>query len=112
MAKKCCIKATDLRVISVDLTTSGTHVVYTVPAGRVFVVTSWSIVIDNGGHTSAARLVRSGVRVAFNRMYDSVKSYNHLTFPTGIPFSAGESVEIDSYFNFAQHFLHGYEKDA
>ncbi|WAS90082.1 hypothetical protein [Nannocystis punicea] len=111
MAKdKCCIEPADLRVLTLDTASEGVHIVYTVPAGRVFVVTSWTMSLD-GQATATARMLRSGSRVAVNRIFESLRQLHHLTFPTGIAFAAGQDIVVHNTFNWAQHTLHGYEVD-
>lgn len=112
MAKKdqCCIEPADLRVLTLDQAGPGVHVVYTVPTGKVFVVTSWTMSVVNQAAVSS-RMLRSGSRVALNRIFDPIKQFNHITFPTGIAFAAGQSIELDDFFNWSDHMLHGYEVD-
>lgn len=111
MAKdKCCIEPADLRVLTLEQAGQGVHVVYTVPAGRVFVVTSWTMWAVNQAAVST-RMLRSGSRVALNRIFDPMRQFNHITFPTGIAFAAGQDIVLDDFFNWADHTLHGYEVD-
>lgn len=111
MAKKnCCIEPADLRVLTLDQAGPGMHVVYTVPTDKVFVVTAWMMSVPNQASVST-RMLRSGSRVALNRIFDPIKQFNHIIFPTGIAFAAGQTIELDDFFNWADHTLYGYELD-
>ena len=113
MAKdKCCIAPADLRVIYFEATnTPVRQVVYTVPAGKVFVVNMWSIgPFGDQVFGVIGRLWRNNALVARNRNGGS-HPHNEIAFPTGIGFAAGDTLELETTFNAGVHFFYGYEVD-
>ncbi|MFY0536580.1 hypothetical protein [Nannocystis pusilla] len=107
MPKKdsCCVHASDLRDFTIDAGFSTpVFTVYTVPAGKIFVVCSWT----NYTAQTEAWLRRSGTRVTYTHV-PQINSYDHKTYPCGIAFRAGDTLEIEGG---GRHSLHGYEVDA
>ncbi|WAS94422.1 hypothetical protein [Nannocystis punicea] len=83
--------ASDLRDFTIDAGFGGPFTVYTVPAGKIFVVCSWT----NYTAQTEAWLRRSGTRVTYTHVAQ-LNSYDHKTYPCGIAFRAGDTVEIEA----------------
>ena len=107
----CCVEANDMRVIYVESTSEQVQVAYTVPEGKVFVLTAWTLTNEIGQRVSV-RLRRAKERVAFNRIWDPARGHSHVTFPSGIAFGPTMQIEIEAPPNASQHYFYGYEHDA
>jgi hypothetical protein len=110
-SQNCCVTHDEVRVVYYESNSYLNQVVYTVPAGKVFVLTAWTIVNESGQRVSV-RLRRAKARVAYNRIWDPLQGHNHLTFPTGIVFGPEQAIELEAPVNSCQHFFYGYEHDA
>jgi hypothetical protein len=109
--EKCCVPHGDVRVIYYESSSEVVQSAYTVPQGKVFVLTAWTIVNESGQRVSV-RLRRAKERVAYNRIWDPDLAHNHLTFPHGVVFGPEMEIELEAPINSCQHFFFGYEQDA
>ncbi|MCY1012056.1 hypothetical protein OV079_42225 [Nannocystis pusilla] len=109
--ENCCVTAGELRTIYFESGAEPIQTVYEVPAGKVFVLTSWTLV-NEGGLPVIGRLRRTQDRVAFNRVSEPGHLFSHLTYPQGIAFGPGEQLVVETPINGGQHYFHGYEHDA
>lgn len=101
----------ELRVLHADRTSEPVQVAYVVPDGKAFVLTAWTLTSEVGQPVTA-RLRRSKVRVAFSKISEPARAHNHLVFPTGIAFAAGDQLEIEGSVSLGQHYFYGYEIDV
>lgn len=106
----CYVLPGDMRVVYYESTSQQYQVAYTVPQGKVFVLTAWTMVNEMGQRVSV-RLRRSKQRVAVNRVSDPAIAHCHMTFPTGIAFGSGAELELEAPSNACQHYFYGYEID-
>lgn len=109
-SENCCAAHGELRVIYYESTSGVVQSVYTVPVGKVFVLTAWTIV-NEAGQRIAVRLHRDQEPVGYNRISDPMQAFHHLTFPTGVAFAAGSQIQLKAPNNVSQHFFYGYEHD-
>lgn len=109
-SENCCVAHDEMRVISFISTYANPQVAYEVPAGKVFVLTAWTFV-NELGHQVSARLRRGTELVAYNRMWDSVRRFSHITFPSGIAFGPGAKVMVEALIGMGEHLFFGYEHD-
>lgn len=105
------IDPSSLRVIYVERTSEPVQIAYVAPEGKVFVLTAWTLT-NEAAMPVTARLRRDKLRVAFSKIAEVGQAHNHLTFPSGIVFGAGEPLEIEGSVNLGQHYFYGYELDA
>jgi hypothetical protein len=104
MSKKeaCCVDPADVRVIYYDGPWAPLPApMYVVPAGKVFVVTAWTLFLWN---VADVFLYRDGAPVAFTRG-------GHLVFPDGIVFTAGQTIGGNIGVG-GFHMIYGHEIDA
>lgn len=98
-------------VIYVERSAELVQMAYTVPIGKRFVLTAWTLT-NEVGQPVTARLRRNKVRVAFSKIWDPPRGHNHLVFPSGIVFGPEEPVELEGSVNLGQHYFYGYLLDA
>lgn len=109
MAKKdkCCVDPDDVRVITCEGPwLSQQTPIYTVPAGKLFVLTAWTVHAWSVGDIS---LYRGGALVAFMRTVGG--GSGHQVYPDGIVFAAGQTI-AGNMVNGGLHLLYGREIDA
>ncbi len=100
-----------LRVLYFERTSAPVQIVYTVAEGKVLVLTAWTLTSESGQPVTA-RLRRNKVRVGFSKIWEPSRGHNHIAFPSGIAFVAGDEIEIEGTLNNGQHYFYGYEVDG
>lgn len=109
--ENCCVTHDEVRVVYYESNSTLSQIAYTVPAGKVFVLTAWTMVNESGQSVSV-RLRRGKERVAYNRVWDPLQGHNHLTFPNGIVFGSEQQIELEAPINYCHHYFFGYEHDV
>jgi hypothetical protein len=109
MGKKdnCCVDPDDSRVIAFEGPWPSAQMpMYTVPAGKLFVLTAWTVYAWSVGDIS---LYRNGSLVAFMRTVGG--GSGHQVYPDGIVFTAGQTID-GNMVNGGMHLFYGREIDA
>ncbi|MDC0721961.1 hypothetical protein [Nannocystis bainbridge] len=110
-SENCCVTAGELRNIYFESGATPIQTVYEVPAGKIFVLTAWTLV-NEGSQVVTGRLRRGPDRVAFNRVFEPGVFFSHVTYPNGIAFGPLEAMVLETPFNSGRHYFFGYEHDV
>lgn len=109
-SENCCAAHGELRILYYESTSGVFHIAYTVPAGKAFVMTAWTL-INEVGQRVAVRLLRDQDQVAYNRIFGTSQGFSHLTYPSGVAFGPGVKIQLTAPNNACQHFIFGYEHE-
>jgi hypothetical protein len=109
--EQCCVTPAEMWSLYYASNGGANQVVYTVPANKVFVLTAWTLININNQITSVW-LRRGTTKIAFNRIWDTVRNHNHLDLDPGVPFAAGDQLVIEGANSWVQNMFYGYEQDV